>query len=128
MNLVCNSSREYYYFFPVAQQLCWDQDQLIVEVSGSRSDTQRSVRLPMDEWSAHRWDLYLTLKTHNRHTSMSHGVIRTRNPNKRAANGIGAVHYINEWSTITHEINYRQNIKKKQNPYLVFYVRIQQSA
>ena len=41
------------------------------------------VRTPLDEWSAHRRDLYLI--THNtRQTSMPPGGIRTCNPSKRA--------------------------------------------
>jgi len=66
---------------------------------------------PRDEWSAHRWDLYLTTrKIHNKQTSMSHGVIRILNPSKRVANGIGAVHYINDWSTNNSRNKLQTNI------------------
>ena len=111
--LVCNRSRDYYFFTP-----CGATALLGTRPPHCRSFgiTLRHTRLgttPRYEWSAHCWDLYMTtLKTHNRQTSMSHGVIRTRNPSKRAATGIAAVHYINEWNTITIEINYRQNIQK----------------
>jgi len=40
-------------------------------------------RTPLDEWSARRRDLYLT--THNRHTSMPPGGIRTHDLSRRAA-------------------------------------------
>jgi hypothetical protein len=43
-------------------------------------------RIPLDEWSARRRDLYLTAHiTHKRQTFMSLGGIRNRNPSKRAA-------------------------------------------
>jgi len=43
-------------------------------------------RTPLDEWSVLRRYLYLTThNTHKRHTSMSLGGIRTRNPKNRAA-------------------------------------------
>jgi hypothetical protein len=40
-------------------------------------------KTPLDEWSAHRTDLYLT--TYNTHKTLSHasGWIRTENPSKR---------------------------------------------
>ena len=38
---------------------------------------------PLEEWSAHRRDLYLT--THNTHDNHATGAIRTRNPSKPAA-------------------------------------------
>jgi hypothetical protein len=42
-------------------------------------------RTPLDEWSARRRDLYLTIhNTHNGHTSTPPGGIGTRNPSKRA--------------------------------------------
>ena len=41
-------------------------------------------RIPLDEWSAHRRDLYLTTNnTHNRQTSMPADRIRTCIPSKR---------------------------------------------
>jgi hypothetical protein len=41
---------------------------------------------PLDEWSARRRDLYLTIhNTHNGHISMPSGGIRTHSPSKRAA-------------------------------------------
>jgi hypothetical protein len=44
---------------------------LIVDVSGSHSDTTTLGRTPLDEWSARRRDLYLTThNTHKRQTSM----------------------------------------------------------
>jgi len=53
------------------------------------SRSQRRVtagRTYLDEWSARRWDLYLTThNTHNRQTSMPPSGIRTRNTSKRAA-------------------------------------------
>ena len=51
--------------------------------------TQRRItvgRIPLDEWSARRRDLYLTThNTHNRQTSMPPGGIRTHDLSKRAA-------------------------------------------
>ena len=42
-------------------------------------------RTPLDEWSIHRGDLYLTAQnTHNRQTSMPPGGIRTHNLSRRA--------------------------------------------
>ena len=62
------------------------QGLLIIEASRSHSVTHTTLgRIPLDEWSALRRDLYLT--THNtrkRQTSMPPGGIRTRNPSKRA--------------------------------------------
>jgi hypothetical protein len=41
---------------------------------------------PLDDWSARRRDLYLTIhNTHNRQNFMPPGEIRTRNPSKRVA-------------------------------------------
>jgi hypothetical protein len=43
-------------------------------------------RTPLDEWSTHRRDLYLTTRnTHNRHTAMPPGGIRTHDLSRRAA-------------------------------------------
>ena len=43
-------------------------------------------RTPLDEWSARRWDLYLTTHdTHNRQTSIPPGGIRTHDLSRRAA-------------------------------------------
>ena len=43
-------------------------------------------RTPLDEWSAHRRDLYLTAhNTHNRQASMPPGGIRPHNLSRRAA-------------------------------------------
>ena len=43
-------------------------------------------RTPLEEWSAHRGDLYLTThNNHNRQTSMPPGGIRTHNLSRRAA-------------------------------------------
>jgi len=42
-------------------------------------------RTPLDERSARRRDLYLTIHTHNRQTSMPLGGIRTHDHSKRAA-------------------------------------------
>ena len=51
--------------------------------------TQRRItfgRIPLDEWSARRGDLYLTThNTHNRQTSMPPGGIRTQVLSRRAA-------------------------------------------
>jgi hypothetical protein len=57
---------------PQAQQPLMPKGLLVTEALRSHLDTQQSVRLLWDEWSARRRDLYLT--THNTlksHTSMS---------------------------------------------------------
>jgi hypothetical protein len=62
---------------PVGQGL------LIHEVSRSHTTTHHTVgRTPLDEWSAHRRDLYLT--THNRQTSMPRW---DSNPQSQQASG-----------------------------------------
>ena len=60
---------------------------LILEVSRSHKQRRITVgRTPLDEWSAHRRDLYLTThNTHNRQTSMPPGGIRTHNLSRLAA-------------------------------------------
>ena len=58
--------------------------------SHSRSQASTHGRTPMDEKSDHRRDLYLAMHNiHQRQTSVPNGRIRTRNPRKRAATGMG---------------------------------------
>jgi hypothetical protein len=59
-------------FFSMAQQPLVGQDLLIFKSSGSHSVRHSTLgRTPLDEWSAQRWNLYLTThNTHKRQTSM----------------------------------------------------------
>jgi hypothetical protein len=64
----------------MAQQSLMGQDLLIIEASRSHSDTTLS-RIPLDEWSARRRDVYPT--THNigkRQTSMPPAGFKPTNP------------------------------------------------
>jgi hypothetical protein len=67
-----------------AQQFLVDQILLIIQASRSYSVRHTKVdRIPLDERSAQRRDLYLT--THNNHNRCHNsGGTRTRNPSKRA--------------------------------------------
>jgi hypothetical protein len=60
---------------------------LIDEISISHTHRRTTVsRIPLDEWSACRRDLYLTTpNTYNRQTSMPPGGIRTHDLSMRAA-------------------------------------------
>jgi len=64
---------------------------LTVEVPRPHSVTHTTLgRTPLDEGSARRRDLYVTTHSiHKTQISMAPGGIRTRNPNKREATGIG---------------------------------------
>jgi hypothetical protein len=58
----------FFKFFSLALQPGAGYGLLVHEVSWSHTTTPTVVRTPLDEWSAHRRNLYLT--THNRQTSM----------------------------------------------------------
>jgi len=69
----------------MAQQPLVGQCLLTLEASRSHSRHGTIGRIPLDEWSAQRRDLYLA--KHNSQETDIHGPgkIQTHNPNKRAA-------------------------------------------
>jgi hypothetical protein len=75
----------------MAQQPLVDQGPLFIQDSRSHSVRHTTLGIiPLEEGSARRSDLYRkTHNTHKRQTSTSAGGIRTRNPRKRTATGIG---------------------------------------
>ena len=81
---VDNLNRKLIPFLFIGQQPLVGQGLLTVEALRSY-DTQHSVELPQDEWSARCRDLYLpTHNIHKRQAVMSRGGIRISNPSKRA--------------------------------------------
>ena len=83
---------------------------LIHKVSRSQDHTQLRTtvgRTPLDEWSTHRRDLYLTThNTHNRHTSMPPGGIRTRNLSRWVVADL-RLRPCGQWELTTHNTHNR---------------------
>ena len=79
------------FFFPVALRPNVVHGLLILEVLDHTRWRTTVSRTPLNEWSAHRRDLYLTTyNTHNRQTSMPlpSGGIRTHDLSRRAASDL----------------------------------------
>jgi hypothetical protein len=67
----------------MAQQPLVGQGLLMITITLRHTTISRTL---LDEWSARRWDLYLTThNTYKRHTYTPSGGIRAHNPSKRAA-------------------------------------------
>ena len=75
-----------YVSFPMAMWPSSGHSLLILELLDHTKPPTTVDRSPLDEWSARRRDLYLTIHdTHDRQTSMSPGRTRSHNPSKQAA-------------------------------------------